>query len=615
MLKTVLPLLLFILFCVLTKPACSQQPGNQSDTFFLVKKKGLIGRLAQSMSTSDTGDIIVEKKINPYFIYVGRSIRNIKIVRLGFERDINDTTRFNNNFGVIVANAFHKKTTANVIANNLFFQSGDKVNPYLMADNERHLREQPFVQDALIVIQQVPGAHSWVDVTVIVKDVFSLGGGLDMSSTKRIKLELKEENLKGTGSRLTLSTLFDSERRPKMGFGADLLTRNIRGSFINWNVGFKSFNDAFSNGKSEETFFYTSFDKPFVSPYIPWVGSLVFEMRNTKNNYSPDSIYQRAFKYSYQKLDAWLGYSFGSKALLRKNAPGRIRNFIAARGVYQHFKDVPGKVLDTFDYRFTNITGVLGSFSIFKQNFTRTNFIYGFGRNEDVPEGFRVSLIAGWINQKDSLRTDYRSRPYYAVEAQRSHFNARGFFSNYTFRIGGYVYRSKWEDLDILIDIDHFTRRKRLGTEWYYRQFYSLGLTRQIKPTLSQPLYLNSEFGLPYFSSGGIEADLRCTAKTEAVFYNLHKFWGFRLAPFLFADACLIKQKNVAFNKSDLYSAIGAGVRTRNESLVFGTIELKGFYFPRTIGDMGNFRVELSSNIRFRYSNTLIRKPDFIIAN
>ncbi len=612
--KNLLLMSLVVLCCVPSMTAYCQRPGK-TDTVNIVQKKGLLGRLAQTVSTSDTGDIVIEKKINPYFIYKGRTIRNIKIVRLGFERDINDTSKYNNNFGVIVANAFHKKTTVNVIANNLFFDAGDKVNPFLMADNERHLREQPFVQDALIVLQQVPGSIREVDVTVIVKDVFSLGGGLDIGSTKRMKVELKEENVKGTGSRVTLSTLFDGDRRPRMGFGADILTRNIRGSFVNWNIGFKSFSDAFTNGKSEETFLYTGIDKPFISPYLPWMGAAEFSLRKTKNNYSGDSLYQRLFKYNYEKFDAWIGYNFGSRRLRKKNIPGRLRNFVAARVVYQHFNSVPGKVLDTFDYRFTNITGALASFSVFKQNFSRTNFIYGFGRNEDVPEGFRASVVGGWINQKDSLRSDYRGRPYYALEAERSHFNAKGFFSNYTFRLGGYLYKGNWEDVNILLDVNHFTRRKRLAAEWFYRQFYSLGITRQIRPALGQPLYLSSSFGLPYFSNGDIEADLRGTVKTEAVFYNLHKFWGFRMAPFLFGDASLVKQKTAAFSKSDIYSAVGAGIRTRNESLVFGTIELKAYYFPRTIGDMDNFRIELNSNIRFRYSNTLIRKPDFIVAN
>jgi len=67
--------------------------------------------------------------------------------------------------------------------------------------------------------------------------------------------------------------------------------------------------------------------------------------------------------------------------------------------------------------------------------------------------------------------------------------------------------------------------------------------------------------------------------------------------------------------KSDLYSALGGGIRTRNENLVFGTIELKGYYFPRTNGDMKGWKVEVSSNIRFKYISTFIRRPDFVKAN
>jgi hypothetical protein len=616
-LKAVFPFVFLVAFCASAVPAFCQQPGSKTDTFLHVKKKGWISRLAENFSTSDTGDAVIIEKANPFFLHTGKVIRNIRIVRLGFERDINDTTKYNNNFGVIVANAFHKKTTAHVIGNNLFFETGDRVNPYLMADNERHLREQPFVQDALISIERVVGSGA-VDVTVMVKDVFSLGGGIDLSSSQRVELSLKEENFRGSGSRFTVSTLYDGERRPKMGFGADLLKRNIKGTFVNWTVGFKTFNDAFNSNRSEESAFYTSFEKPFVSPYMPWMGALDLSLNKTKNNYLSDSLYQRDFKYSYEKVDAWVGYFFGTRRLLRKNLPGsRLRNFIAARGIYQHFNTVPGKVLDTFDYRYTNITGVLGSYSLFRQNFTRTNFIYGFGRNEDVPEGFLASVIAGYINKKDSLNNDFRTRPYYGFEGQRSHFNAKGFFSSYTLRIGGYLYKGNWEDVDILFDVDHFTKRKKLSSQWYYRQFFSAGITRQIKQALNPPLFLQSEFGLPYFSNGTIQADLRATIKTEAVFYNLRKFWGFRLAPFIFGDACLIKETNAPFNKSDVYSAIGAGVRTRNESLVFGTIELKAFYFPRPVAGTGmaNYRIELGSNIRFKYSNILIRRPDFIVAN
>ena len=615
MLKPVLPPVFFIsLIMLMANVAYSQQPADKTDTFFLVKKKGLLGKLGQSISTS-ADETEPVKKINPYIRYSGKTIRNIKIVRLGFEREINDTTKYNNNFGAIVANAFHKKTKATVISNNLFFGTGDKVNPFLLADNERHLREQPFMQDALIVVEKIAGNNDYVDVLVLVKDVFSLGGGANVSSTKYMQFELKDENLGGSGSKLAFNLLYDYDRKPKTGFGAEFLKRNIKGTFINWTVGFKSYNSAFNSGRNEESVFYSSFEKPLVSPYIHWIGTLDLSLNKTKNNYLADSVYLKDFKYSYQNVDGWIGYVFGHQQELRKHQQSRLRKFIAIRGLYRHFSFLPDTVIKRFDYRYTDITGVLASASIFRQDFFRTNFIYGFGRNEDVPEGFNLSLIAGWINKKDSIANNVRSRPYYALEGIRSHLNKKGFFSTYTLRIGGYAYKKNWEDLDILLNVDHFTRKKKIGNKWYYRQFYSAGFTRQILPVLNQPLYLNSIFGLPYFNNGSIQADLRCTAKTEAVFYNLTKFLGFRFAPFIFGDVCLIKPTKEKFSQSELYSAIGAGVRTRNESLVFGTIELKAFYFPRIIQDMGNWRVELSSNIRFKYSNILIRKPDFIVAN
>jgi len=226
-----------------------------------------------------------------------------------------------------------------------------------------------------------------------------------------------------------------------------------------------------------------------------------------------------------------------------------------------------------------------------------------------VPEGFSASLIGGWTRKED------KNRPYYGVEALRSHFSKKGFYSTFTFRMGGYVYQKRWEDIDILLNVDHFTRLKKMGRKWYNRNFFSAGFTKQIRPVLNQPLMIGSIFGIPYFRGNPGPSDVRSTGKAETVFFNMRKFWGFRMAPFLFADMCMLTPTNQPFAKSDLYSAVGAGVRTRNENLIFGTIELRGYYFPRTLPGMKNYRIELGTNIRFKYNSTFIRKPDFVIPN
>ena len=598
---------LFIISCFLPGLHAQERSGEK-DTFFLVKKKGLLGRLGRSISTDEENTALIET-INPYRIYDGKTINSISIVSLGFERNIQDTTVIKRSIGVIIANAFHKNTREKVIYNNLFFREGSPVNSYLLADNERHLREQAFIQDARIVVMNVEGSTALVDVVVITKDVFSIGGTINVSGVDRVRLSVREENVAGTGSKISVSTLYEKNRRPNMGYGAELINRNIKGSFINFKVGFQNYKDAFNSGRREETYMYAQLEKPLVSLYMRWIGSLEISQNKTSNAYLKDSLYQSDYHYNYVNADAWIGHNFGKNALDPESKAGRLRKLLAVRGISQKFDKMPERNMLIYDSRYANISAVLMSFSVFKQNFYKTSFIYGFGRNEDVPEGFSAALIGGMTEKNN------RSRPYYGVDFQHTNFSKKGCFSSYTFRLGGYHYQEQMEDLDVLLNIEHFTELKKLNSKWLNRNFYTIGFTRQINPQLNPPLLLRSVFGIPYHWNGQINADMRATMRGETVFFNMNKFWGFRMAPFLFADLCVIRPINLPTNKSELYSALGAGVRTRNENLVFGTIELKGYYFPRPIDGMRGFKVEVNTNIRFKYNSTFVRKPDFVIPN
>lgn len=609
MLNKFIPVILFVLVSLFnTNLLIAQKTPELKDTFFLSKKKGLLGKLGKSISTETPGPEPI-KTANPYLVHAGKTIRAIKIMSLGFERNINDTARIRNTLGVIIANAFHKNTKEKIIINNLFFREGGKVNPYMLADNERHLRDQAYIQDSRILIDSLPGSKDSVDIIVITKDVFSIGGSVNINGVKRIKIGVKEENLGGTGSKISVGTFYEKGRLPNFGYGAEVIKRNIKGSFIDWSLGFQTYRSAFNSGRGEEQYFYTHIEKPLVSVYVPWIGAADISLSKTTNAYIKDSLYQSDYTYSYFNADAWFGYNFGSKRFLSGSITNRLRKFVALRSIHQRFNKVPQTSMFGYDYRYADISGALVSFSIFKQDYYRTNFIYGFGRNEDVPEGFSAALIGGWTNKNN------RSRPYYGIDAQRSHFNKKGFFSSYTFRFGGYSHKNKWEDIDLLLGIEHFTRLKILGSKWLNRNFYGSSFTRQMRPFLNQPLYLNSMFGLPYFHNNAIAANFRGTLKGEAVFYNMNKFWGFRVAPFVFGDMSVLTPVNQSYKKSDLYSAWGGGVRTRNENLIFGTIELRGYFFPRPVGVMKGYKVELSTSLRFKYNNTFIRKPDFVVPN
>ena len=325
--------------------------------------------------------------------------------------------------------------------------------------------------------------------------------------------------------------------------------------------------------------------------------------------YHTEAFYKDSIKYAYYTLDGWFGYSLDSKRSLYENKEIRRHRFVALRGFKQFYQTIPIAYKTGFNKTFTDFTGALASLNIFRQVFYKTKFIYGFGRNEDIPEGFSVAFTAGYVNKQN------KKRPYSGLDISFANFNKKGLYSNFTFRAGGYFYRKRFEDVDLLFNFEHFTRLRKLSTNWFNRVFVTTGITAQPNRVLNQPLYLNSGFGLPYFNNGTLDSDLRASIKGESVFYNTKKILGFRFAPFFFTDVILLKPTNQAFKQSDIFTAIGGGIRTRNENLVFGTVELRGYWFPRVNGNMKSWKVELNSNIRFRFRSSFISRPDFIIAN
>jgi len=268
---------------------------------------------------------------------------------------------------------------------------------------------------------------------------------------------------------------------------------------------------------------------------------------------------------------------------------------------------------------------VLGELSVFRQNYYKTSFIYGFGITEDVPEGFSASLIGGWTDEvgRDSLEHNHeRQAPYYGVATEITSFTKKQSYYDFTFKAGGYSEKG-FQDVGLLINIFHFTRLRRMTPTWFNRFFVTAGFAKQINPDtlLTAPLILQSQqYGLPSFnySSTILPAQIRTTIKFEADFYNNVKHAGFKFAPFAFADATILTPYKEDFNldTKNMYSEVGVGVRTRNENLIFGTIEFRLYYYPSAVPPgMMHLNPQVASDLQFRYNSTFINKPDFVVDN
>ncbi|RYY64714.1 MAG: hypothetical protein EOO13_18145, partial [Chitinophagaceae bacterium] len=392
-----------------------------------------------------------------------------------------------------------------------------------------------YLRDAIIKVIPDDDSPDSIDIVVLTRDVFSIGGKLRISSADKIDAEISEENFGGTGHRLSAVGLYDKERRSNFGVGAEFMLRNIKGSFINWTNGVQTFRDALNNGREVERTLYSKLERPMVSRYTTVTGAMEIAYGETNNGYFTDSLYQSDFKYSYFNADFWMGYNFGRKRSKLKVEADELRHFVAFRSFFKTFYSVPDKLQGGYNYLYADINGFLTSYNIYRQNFYRTNFIYGFGRNEDVPVGIKAGVIAGFIN-KQGIK-----RGYYGAEVEWSRFSKAGCLHAYTFRVGGFAQKNGFEDIDLLGSINHFTKLKTIDKYWYNRNFLSIAYTRQVNPLLNEPLFLDSEFGLPYYQRGLLEGQMRTSVKMESVFYHMKKILGFRFAPFAFTDFALFQ--------------------------------------------------------------------------
>lgn len=561
-----------------------------------------VSKRVKGWVSQNPGDTAMDKKSESVFTrYQGKLIRKITIHHIGFEQNINDTTRSKVvNSVARVANSLHATTKEQVIRNNLFIRENKPLDPYKLADNERHLRDLSFIVDARIIVKPVRGNRDMVDVEVYTRDVFSLGGSFSVSSTSSVSFRIYDANVSGYGQRVEFRGLVDTERDPQ--FGAQLLysKNSVKGSFINATVSYTQLNTGASYGLENESAYYLKLERPLVSPYTRWAGGVELSQNWSVNAYNRVDTSFR--KYKYDVKDFWIGYNIGVKKQKRN------RQFVAVRTFRQSFSEYPTQPTEILSPTYNNITSVLGEFTFYKQNFYRTKYVYGFGRTEDVPYGRRLTLLAGQVRQLDYIR------PYFGVEFDKSVFDKAGDFQEYTFRAGGFKNKDQMQDVTILASASLFSKLifwKNLKI----RQGVGISYTTILNQKVILPLRINNEFGLSRFNSDSLVGTQRLGMGAETLFFIRPTLLGFHFAPIIFAEMAMMAPKQETLTKQKVYYALGSGVRTRNENLIFGTIELRLYYFPRVTEDLSHFKVTLSSNLRVKYSSGFVNAPAFIRYN
>jgi hypothetical protein len=486
--------------------------------------------------------------------YTGRKIRNIEIRRLGvFGSDINNPDYFEPNRTESILNKTHLKTNEFIIRKNLLFSSGDTISALVLSDNERILRQLPFIEDSRILVVPVSGGEA--DIIVLTKDVYSLGASYKYSGIKKGDFALFDKNILGLGHEFRLEIPYNSDLPDSPGFGIGYNIDNISKTFINLDL-------YYYDGLGKKTYGF-DLQRKLVSSTTKYAGGISVREMFTTEDLDTLTV-PEPLKYNLQ--DYWLLRSF----LINRESVSRI--IIGARYTNNNVFDHPFILPDSYHY-IQKYSLFLGSVAFSARKFYKTNLIYTYGRTEDIAYGGMINMTLGKeINE-------FKDRIYGSI-------NLSGGKSIKSF---GYIYSSlgistffsgdKTEQGLLSLKTSYFSNLQYLRN-FRVRNFIRFDYTRGFDRNSNEELTFSREGGFSGFKNDSVGGKQRLGLSLESVLFSPANFYGFRFAFFAFADIGYLFGTNEFVGTGEVLSSLGIGIRIRNDHLVFNTFQIRLGFWP-----------------------------------
>jgi len=552
--------------------------------------KQVYGLLIRSSTTELSDTLNVVKSEAPFLPYEGFTISTITLIKVDvLEGNVLDTTLYAETGIGKAANSLHVKTKDRVIFRSLLFKPGDAVRPFTLGDNERLLRDLPFIQDARIQLIPRLQRDSVVDAVVVVQDRFSLILGGSFSSFDRFSVKIGERNVVGSGREVTLEYLVDQDENPSSGIELRYRDPNILGSFAEGEITYSDF------WQKEGIEIFTR--REFITPQTKWAGGIELGRTSTFKEdlvMMGDTTIRTPYSWNFQ--DFWAGWQFPLGG-----ADSRKSIALLARAARKEFSERPYVELDSNDF-FHNSQLLLGGLSFSKRTFLKSSMILAFGITEDVPTGYNIEINPGVDFG------EFQTRPYLGMEIGGARYFSFG-YNAVRLLIGGFFPEKKFEDGTFRIDYIYFSPLINLNRS-NLRQFFSVNYTTGLKRNIDEKISYDDFIR-------GIDGDYlfgqhRLVASIESVFFTKWYWYGFRSAPFLFFDFGWLAQDRPLVQSQNFDSALGLGVRLRNESLLFATIELRVAIYPSTPQGGDSFGFNFSVSEPRRFETFLTAKPELV---
>ncbi len=530
----------------------------------------------------------------PFEPYHERVIKNIKYVRLEpFGPTINDTARTASTWLAKTGNKLQFKTNERIIRNNMLFKEGDKVEPEMLADNERLLRSLSYIVDAKLVVEEEGDS---VNITVITKDIWSEAFGLNTTDFTSGQLDIWNSNILGFGREVRHSIFWDDNENSTLGYVGEFRVNNLYGSFTD--LKFQYSNKYGTNS------YLGQLQRNFFASNIRTAGGIqIRKIKSQEDIRIGDTLLLDKY-FDLNSYDFWLGRSFPIKKenhLTKQKA----NIVLGMRFINTDYEERPSETDDFFFYRFHEKTTYLGSLAFSKQNFKRSSLIYSYGRIEDIPYGSLVNLTGGF--EVDEFYT----RPYFGLHLSQAKVFSKGGYFYYAANFGGFYRNKDIEQGTIEFNTLYYSRLLNHGLN-KSRFFVKTNFSRGINRFEDEYISINNKEGIVGLRSNDFYGNQKMTLNLESVTFTPYYLYGFRVAFYLFSDLGWICNTNRAVYNGQFYTGHGVGFRLRNERLAFNTIQLRLAWYPRVPIDANPAYIQLTGENRLRIENFFAKSPDIV---
>ena len=544
------------------------------------------------------------KSEDPFKQYKGKVIRHIRIETLSpFGTSIYDTLKDAQTAPGKAMNAAHVKTHSWVIRKNLFIKEGQKVDPYLLADNERNIRQMSFIDDVKTYITAPDPSGDSVDIVIITKDVFSIGFDVLTASPSYVSFRLFDGNFLGLADRLSTSYSFKTKRQSYFRLdGTSYSYDNIAGTFLNTLVNYTLDDE----GNQILGLF---FNRSFYSINTKWAFGAGYQYtkmvvdkqsREEENEIKPEISY-------FNDISLWGGRAF---QLRNTTIPSR---FVISESFFcRSFSSRPGFTIDS-NKIYYNTTRILTGLAFSANNYYLTDYILHFGKPEIIPYGRAFQVTLG------PEITDFYTRLYGGIDVSAGDFfNGFGFLSGKVV-LGGYLYSKSMEDCVFKMSLKYLsplfvTQDKKFKFRSFIFSDYRFGFN--FRKNNSDFSNINRDFLIDQVKFDTVFYGRKSlSASLSVIMYTPIYFYGFRFAFMIQGKGGFVAPAGKSLFGQPFYTGVGLGILIRNDNLIFPTFLISCFYYPTVPHGVPwwQFRFDQNTGITFPDYNVTMPQTENLL--